>query len=439
MSVLSFNYKTRDWSNQEIAEFYRVEAALCRSGLLIETERGISDEGDPWFIFCRADSGDIIIHFARFDGQYVVASPALESIVRGNDFRRLIVQIIDCEPIVLPPSKNRNLFIHPAALLFAIVSTCYFKLFNSNAHAEEAPIPTPSLAHRGHFHSIEALNQDASISFLVTAMLSRSISERPCGGHLPTETFPSTSDVVTSGFVLNNQFLDELTSSKNIVISRDAKSEAPQNDTTTTSVTLSVTHLHDLLLNESQSPDSFGSSFLKFHNRLDVPEVIYIQEDQATASPITVAPISPFTAVSSNGGEARPSEAIREVNHVLGIGFLSSIDHKLEYASEVIMNAFKDKFKSSELGPSEIHSQTVNEADVSKLPVDQTAEISLKLFIATHHDFGLLKIDDDLVIYDGNIRPWNIADVEKVFFKFEDGSTLIIVGLPTHSNALELV
>ena len=41
--------------------------------LKIETDRGLSDEGDPWFIFCLAETGDIIIHFSRFDGCYAIA------------------------------------------------------------------------------------------------------------------------------------------------------------------------------------------------------------------------------------------------------------------------------------------------------------------------------------------------------------------------------
>ncbi len=39
------------WSQQELAEFYRVEAALVRAGLQIGSEQGLSDEADPWFVF----------------------------------------------------------------------------------------------------------------------------------------------------------------------------------------------------------------------------------------------------------------------------------------------------------------------------------------------------------------------------------------------------
>ena len=58
-----------DWSTQEIAEFYRVEAALVQAGASVCVDRGVSDEGDPWFVFCRAVDGEVIVHFARIAGE----------------------------------------------------------------------------------------------------------------------------------------------------------------------------------------------------------------------------------------------------------------------------------------------------------------------------------------------------------------------------------
>ena len=46
--VLSFfrAYERGDWSQRELAEFYRVEDALTKSGVGISTDRGLTDEGD---------------------------------------------------------------------------------------------------------------------------------------------------------------------------------------------------------------------------------------------------------------------------------------------------------------------------------------------------------------------------------------------------------
>lgn len=114
------------WSNQDLGELYRVEGALLQAGLRIETESGVSDEGDPWFVFCHGDNGELIVHFARIDGRYVVAAPALPRPLRGADLGSIVRQFITENPVSLPvPEANRrgNVLFHPAALLTIFVAT----------------------------------------------------------------------------------------------------------------------------------------------------------------------------------------------------------------------------------------------------------------------------------------------------------------------------
>ena len=150
--VSFFDFKSAswsdDWTHQELAEFYRVEASLIRANIPIETDRGRSDEGDPWFVFCNANTGEIIVHFARFDGTYVVASPALDGCARGRDFRALIEAQLASHPLVIPKvASGGKLFIHPAALLIVLVATCFFKLSQTTASAGELQEAQP--AHPG--------------------------------------------------------------------------------------------------------------------------------------------------------------------------------------------------------------------------------------------------------------------------------------------------
>lgn len=120
---------SRDWTQQEIAEFYRVQAALGRAGMLISVERGLSDEGDPWFVFCREPEGEPLVHFARIDSYYVVASAVLGGVVRGLDIRKLIADILDREELrrsTLPERSAGLTLWHPSALLGVIVGLAYF-------------------------------------------------------------------------------------------------------------------------------------------------------------------------------------------------------------------------------------------------------------------------------------------------------------------------
>lgn len=116
----------RDWSNQDLAELYRVESALFQAGIHIETERGTSDEGDPWFVFCHSDSGDVIAHFARIDGRYVIAAPVLAKPLKGSDLSTIVRRFVTDNPLSIPSPNatlQGNVILHPAALLTVFVAT----------------------------------------------------------------------------------------------------------------------------------------------------------------------------------------------------------------------------------------------------------------------------------------------------------------------------
>lgn len=122
------------WQNHELSELYRVVDLLGKAGLSVETDMGLSDEGEPWFVFCRADTGDVVVHFARIDGQYVAASSVVDQSYRGANFRDIIEQLVSQQPLVMPRGGNgMNLFLHPAVVLTAFVATAL-----AHAHRAEA-------------------------------------------------------------------------------------------------------------------------------------------------------------------------------------------------------------------------------------------------------------------------------------------------------------
>src|SRR6516164_6123575 len=132
-----------DWSQPELAEFYRVEDALTKSGVGISADRGLTDEGEPWFVFFRQDNQEVIVHFARIGGEYVVASNLTEAVFRGRNFQTLVRELLDSHPYVLPKqySSRSTVFLHPAALLAALVVTGYVKSSELNATADDDSRP----------------------------------------------------------------------------------------------------------------------------------------------------------------------------------------------------------------------------------------------------------------------------------------------------------
>jgi hypothetical protein len=58
----------------------------------------VTDEGDPWFVFCDGDSGEIFAHFARIGGEYVVWAPCLDRPLTGTVLCQLVDHFISLCP-----------------------------------------------------------------------------------------------------------------------------------------------------------------------------------------------------------------------------------------------------------------------------------------------------------------------------------------------------
>jgi hypothetical protein len=132
--------KLGDWTQAELAEFYRVEGALQQAGISVTTDRGVSDQGEPWFVFCREDDEEIIAHFARIGGEYVIVSNVAPGAVRGRDFTSLVRNLLGAHPFVLAKAsaRHQNIYLHPAALLAALVATAFMNSMAQNDETHQA-------------------------------------------------------------------------------------------------------------------------------------------------------------------------------------------------------------------------------------------------------------------------------------------------------------
>jgi hypothetical protein len=120
--------RSRDWDNQERAHLARVLESLERAGFDAELEIGLSDEGDPWAVFCLADTNDVIVHIARIDNLYIFDSSILNVILQGKSFDSIVEKFIQMRSIVLPKAQktqSTQISLHPSAMLSAIVLTAF--------------------------------------------------------------------------------------------------------------------------------------------------------------------------------------------------------------------------------------------------------------------------------------------------------------------------
>lgn len=130
---------TKDWTNQELADLFRVRRLLGGAGVAVDTLRGVTDEGDPWFVFCHLN-GDVFIHMARIDGAYVLDSPNVHRPLRGRDFNELIADFTsdalpayartgnaegETERRVIKLERGGKVRLHPSAMLAALIWTLF--------------------------------------------------------------------------------------------------------------------------------------------------------------------------------------------------------------------------------------------------------------------------------------------------------------------------
>lgn len=130
--VLEFDRRQpvrQDWNSREVASFHHAASTLRSTGLPITIDRGVTDEGEPWFVVLREDTGDVIAHLARTDGSYALICPPLNIEVQGRSFDELLKalsKIYDC-----PSGSTRGfdassrVLMHPSAMLIAIISAVY--------------------------------------------------------------------------------------------------------------------------------------------------------------------------------------------------------------------------------------------------------------------------------------------------------------------------
>ena len=90
--------RRRGWSNRELMYFYRAASALWKSGVAIEIDGGVSDEGDPWLVFCEFYSGEVIAHFARIGNEYIVYASFLRGTLKSRGFADLVARFIELCP-----------------------------------------------------------------------------------------------------------------------------------------------------------------------------------------------------------------------------------------------------------------------------------------------------------------------------------------------------
>lgn len=130
----------RDWSTQEIADFYRAHRLLAENGAGIGIDRGLSDEGEPWMVFFDTVSQDVFLHIARIDNTCHLVCEPFNMRLDAADITSLIAHFEHAvrDYLSIRSEGAKNVVIHPAARIIMSISAVFllFKLENGEAYAK---------------------------------------------------------------------------------------------------------------------------------------------------------------------------------------------------------------------------------------------------------------------------------------------------------------
>ena len=127
------------WNTAELGELFRVAHVLRQSGMTVETDMGLSDEGDPWFVFYNTQTEDVIAHFARINGEILVHGLSVNGLVSGVDLTDVIRRLKPVQAMETQQKSQgeRSVVLHPFMLLVAFVAASFLA-------TEESQAATPS-------------------------------------------------------------------------------------------------------------------------------------------------------------------------------------------------------------------------------------------------------------------------------------------------------
>lgn len=473
------------WSSSELGEFYRIEAVLIKAGLRVDTDSGISDEGDPWFAFCRGNDGEVIVHIARIGRVYFLASPSFEGFASGSNLRTLVCDLVNRHPLVQLPERNNgsNIFLHPAALLTAIVATAFFKsaevrpaneAYRSEPRSGGTAGRSEIVASGGEIHKTVLIDaaHTAVILYAVTEALQNegmiSILSATDLLDLSAPILPKEAVDLDNSHSFNNTQLGPELANISTQMS-EIPAESPVSEPAAEALPL-ISILWDL----SKSPletmviedKGFFSGRTSAEPASDFPVNSFISiiltigllQDSAPSLP-TIKAVE-INLIGANGGAetkdvSDPHKLSASLLKALEASTHNIVDTQfLNAAGQSFAISFIDSWRSADVSSqhadtssdsahhsttdSVVGSSIVQDVPISAAPDVSDVQLIVQYFLQNVSDFIIFETGNNVVIYDTVAVASPSHDLTSVTFDFSDGSMLSLIGLAAdllHSHA----
>ncbi len=461
-TVVSFfqRYKPScDWTQRELAEFYRVENALIQAGLRLETDRGVTDEGDPWFVFCRSDTGEVFIHFARIKGEYIAVGAALEQVVKGKDFPTLIQEMLADQALTIAKSRGRssNIYMHPASLLIALVGAAFFhsgeaKAADAANHAH-APAPPKRFAlplllqgaGEGGMSPLDAAETNAILSSVLTTLRALNLpAPAPVAEVLPTVpadsaldlappppgfSGPAQADVVTSAPLPATAII-------NIAAAGDDVLPAPQADASGVKFALSLPTTPGQMIDAAASSHAASvAAPLDVHAPTTAPTL---------AGAALLADVSDASAIFQSSGIvsflATPASAPLSPPPVINAALEHGAQLALVDPTGPSASTTHDHATGGSPSPPPVSAPPASGAPAELAWNSPVVKAALAEFSAEVGQLDVATTNHEIVLYDGSLFHAGAVAVqlESFTFTFPDGSSIALVGTAAELQHLHL-
>jgi hypothetical protein len=89
------------WSREELELLLEAAKFLRSEGADLVTDQGVTDEGEPWFVFCDPENCDVLVHFARISGEYLACVPFRDHALTGNVLHGLLDRFLRSRGMVM--------------------------------------------------------------------------------------------------------------------------------------------------------------------------------------------------------------------------------------------------------------------------------------------------------------------------------------------------
>lgn len=133
--------KGAEWTTQDVADLYRIGDQLTQFGFPVSVHTGQTDEGDPWAVFERTGTSEVVVHVARIDSELLIVDVVRDRTHRGGDFRSLANELLAEAPLTLPRAENRgNVVLHPRMVMTAFVAAAFVLAEFTDPSTAEAAI-----------------------------------------------------------------------------------------------------------------------------------------------------------------------------------------------------------------------------------------------------------------------------------------------------------